>query len=1119
MSNLKSPSLCSLRLGRKGVWSSSISNVNNCSFNSFCSYATQSLYPKIKEKNPENVKGGWKFAIAVCLIWVCLVHTGFALFGEELRIARENEVSWTPIVGNSYQAQWSPTLVDPVWTDLGSSLAGSGSSQSAYDASMARVYRVMETVPASGSVVVVANAITINPGFESGATGWTLGSVHSVQASNARTGISALRSLISSGGVGAQLTKEVPAIVPGKIYTLSFWAKQISAGAGYVQRYKLEWVGSNSAVLSVATGNWVDFVGGNSAYSKTTTAAFTAPANTATARITFYFATGAVAGSNGDVWLDDVALEYQTTTPATPAQTRQISSTTRTVMGLEWPSLAGVSYTVEQNSSLSSTGWSAVSGTLAGTGGNLSQRVSAEGTQKFFRVSRPIILAAAPPNIRLVPTGTAGSISLAWDTAVASGVTGYRVLYGTSATTLNQSVELGLVQSITLPNLISGQAYYLTVVSLSGDGVSPVGATVLSSLPESDPVFLPLFSTATTRQPDSVVETSTAKITYIADRVRDRHAREANFQKYDHYLTFYWEQRVASIEIIDRVAKGGTGITFNYTTLDRLNPAEFRTFFGGITTVAQYNNNQIATLVSTNPSATPGETDYNYSATITQNANANNRALQIGDRVEVEISYFLSSPRNGRNNYYGTTLLYVVGQGIVPWAQANDLGLPGGVVGVVNQTLDSNPLPEETWLGGHATLPYQYSNEPEHRFKQMAGNITPENGEAFMLGRRLHHTDFQTGAHSEAGNPVFTAQMNKVGPKFVSSSCVSCHVNNGRALLPATGGTLDQAVVKVGASADGAPHPVLGEQLQPHATSGPAEAGVVLAGFTTENGTYGDGASYTLRKPLLQFSGVIPSYYSLRVAPALVGLGLLEAVSESAVLALADPSDANADGISGRVNYVPDPNNSLILRLGRFTPKANQSMVIHQIAYALNHDMGVASALFPVFDGETSAATSEITATELDQMSRYVALLGVGAQRNFLDPEVVRGKQLFTSASCVACHAPSFSTSAYHPMAELRSQTIHPYTDLLLHDMGPGLADNMDEEGGATAAEWRTAPLWNIGLSAGVSGGEGYLHDGRARTIEEAILWHGGEATTSKEKFRTMSASDRAAILLFLRSL
>jgi CxxC motif-containing protein (DUF1111 family) len=401
----------------------------------------------------------------------------------------------------------------------------------------------------------------------------------------------------------------------------------------------------------------------------------------------------------------------------------------------------------------------------------------------------------------------------------------------------------------------------------------------------------------------------------------------------------------------------------------------------------------------------------------------------------------------------------------------------------------------------------------------MAGNITPENGEAFMLGRRLHHTDFQSGAHSEAGNPVFTGQMNKVGPKFVAQSCVACHVNNGRSLLPAVGATIDRAVVKVGASADGTPHPQLGDQLQPYAVGGTPEAGVKLAKPTETTGAYGDNTAYTLRKPVLEFSGVTPSFHSLRVAPQLIGLGLLEAVSESAVLALADPSDLNADGISGRVNYVPDPNNPLILRLGRFTPKANQSMVIHQIAYAFNHDMGVASALFPVFDGETSAATPEITATELDQMSRYVALLGVGAQRNFLDPEVVRGKQLFTSASCVACHTPSFSTSAYHPMAELRSQTIHPYTDLLLHDMGPGLADNMDDEGGATGAEWRTAPLWNIGLSAGVSGGEGYLHDGRARTIEEAILWHGGEATASKEKFRTMSASDRSAILLFLRSL
>src|SRR6201995_4256819 len=130
----------------------------------------------------------------------------------------------------------------------------------------------------------------------------------------------------------------------------------------------------------------------------------------------------------------------------------------------------------------------------------------------------------------------------------------------------------------------------------------------------------------------------------------------------------------------------------------------------------------------------------------------------------------------------------------------------------------------------------------------------------------------------------------------------------------------------------------------------------------------------------------------------------------------------------------------------------------------------------------------------------------------------LHGEQLFATASCVKCHAPTLTTSPYHPMAELRNQVIHPYTDLLLHDLGPGLADNMGE-GVATGAEWRTAPLWSIGLTAGVSGGEAYLHDGRARSLEEAILWHSGEAEASKEAFRNMSATDRAALIQSLKSL
>ncbi len=149
---------------------------------------------------------------------------------------------------------------------------------------------------------------------------------------------------------------------------------------------------------------------------------------------------------------------------------------------------------------------------------------------------------------------------------------------------------------------------------------------------------------------------------------------------------------------------------------------------------------------------------------------------------------------------------------------------------------------------------------------------------------------------------------------------------------------------------------------------------------------------------------------------------------------------------------------------------------------------------------------------------RYVDALGVNARRNLTNSLEMQGATLFGSANCWQCHTPTLTTSPYHPIAELRSQTIHPYTDLLLHDMGPGLADNLGE-GNASGSQWRTSPLWGIGLTAGISGGEAYLHDGRARNLAEAILWHDGEALASREAFRNMSASDRAALIAFLQSL
>ena len=251
--------------------------------------------------------------------------------------------------------------------------------------------------------------------------------------------------------------------------------------------------------------------------------------------------------------------------------------------------------------------------------------------------------------------------------------------------------------------------------------------------------------------------------------------------------------------------------------------------------------------------------------------------------------------------------------------------------------------------------------------------------------------------------------------------------------------------------------------------------------------------------------------------PPLVGLGLLEAVSEDTIMALADPDDSDSDGISGHIQTVLDPETG-DRRLGRFTSKGGKARLSHQIAAALNTDMGVATTVFPLLDGATTNEAPELSAADLDRMTRYVALLGVGARRDLTNAQALQGEQLFESANCVKCHTPTLITSPFHPMTELRGQTIHPYTDFLLHDLGPGLADNMGEFN-ATGSEWRTPPLWNIGLTAGVSGGEAYLHDGRAQTLEEAILWHGGEADGAKEAFRTMSAWDRAALITFLKSL
>jgi CxxC motif-containing protein (DUF1111 family) len=626
------------------------------------------------------------------------------------------------------------------------------------------------------------------------------------------------------------------------------------------------------------------------------------------------------------------------------------------------------------------------------------------------------------------------------------------------------------------------------------------GATL--SLDFTKMILVPLFDNATKLEPDVVQETDTALITRFNDRGRDRHAREFMFHIYDHYLSHYWIHRTAQVEIVDKVAKGGKEVIINVTTLYPLTTSDVRTFYQGEGTLAQYYNNDQSVRDPTN--------NLKYKKIVTINAKEK-RPLKIGDKIEIEVSQFFGKlPEGEKFNYYGTVVLYIVGStGMVPWENH------GGDQDKSALAQDSWPADKVAWEGGWMTLPKQMSNEPLYHFIQMAPNIAPENGQKFMLGRRVFHSDFVSGLHDEPQNDSFPELKGKAGPNFVNTSCNACHNNNGRALPPALGKELSQYVVKVG-DGNGNAHPKLGGVLQPKlGAGGMSEGSVNISGWTTEtNG---------LRKPIYAFTGtIIPTQFSARISPQLVGMGLLEAIPEADIQALADPEDLNHDGISGRMRIVSDYDGG-VPHLGRFGWKAGKPSVAAQTAGALNTDMGVATTLFPNHDcgsAQTNCGSSgsELADTNFSHLVDYVTLLGVSMRKDYKTPVNIHGEELFANAGCTSCHTPTMVTGPFHPKAEVRNQTIHPFTDLLLHDMGPGLADNLPE-GDATGAEWRTPPLWNIGYTARVSSGEAYLHDGRARTLEEAIKWHGGEGTLAAKAFEAMSVLDAAALISFLKSL
>ena len=418
-------------------------------------------------------------------------------------------------------------------------------------------------------------------------------------------------------------------------------------------------------------------------------------------------------------------------------------------------------------------------------------------------------------------------------------------------------------------------------------------------------------------------------------------------------------------------------------------------------------------------------------------------------------------------------------------------------------------------------------------FTFLIENAEPGRLRVFQFGNRLFNTNWVQA-------PGSVKSFDGLGPVFNRISCAGCHTFDGRGRPPEkTGDPMESILVRLSVPGEDdhggpRPHPAYGDQLGDRAIHGVQPEGRALIAWEEVPGVYGDGTPYSLRRPAVTFADLAfgpldDALISVRVAPQMIGMGLLESVPEETLAALADPDDADGDGISGRVNRVWSPSAGKIMP-GRFGWKANAARSIDQTSGAALGDIGLTTSVRPAqncaepqaaclaaFD-QSAGEGPEISDTFLEKLVIYVQALAVPRQRGEDDPAVMRGEALFRAAGCAACHMPTLKTGAEAVLPELAGQTFHPFTDLLLHDMGPGLADGRPDFA-ASGSEWRTPPLWGLGLVPQVNGHDLLLHDGRARGFAEAILWHGGEAEAAREAFRTMDKADREALVAFLGSL
>jgi CxxC motif-containing protein (DUF1111 family) len=368
---------------------------------------------------------------------------------------------------------------------------------------------------------------------------------------------------------------------------------------------------------------------------------------------------------------------------------------------------------------------------------------------------------------------------------------------------------------------------------------------------------------------------------------------------------------------------------------------------------------------------------------------------------------------------------------------------------------------------------------------------------------------------------VFTAKQG-LGPSFINQSCAGCHVDNGKGPLKFSksslrGSTVVVKIAKRGTKRDGSLKLFkgIGSQLHDHTLTESGRYNLRIR-WRSFSGMYADGTPYTLRKPKVVFD--IPEItekrlrISVRMTPPMIGMGLIDSITDSAITERSDPFDLDKNGISGRPNYVEDlsTNNKT---LGKFGFKAIHPNLMQQSVAALFLDMGITSSLL----NSTNTILPEFSNDSLNSLLFYLSLAGVPKATNQKDFLVLEGYKTFINLGCDSCHRTSFVTKN-NDIPELNNQTIHPFSDFLLHDMGKGLSDDIIQFS-AEGSEWRTTPLWGLGFTTKLAKNPRYLHDGRAETIEEAILWHDGEGKEAKDKFVSTSLEQRNNLIKFLLSL